>query len=162
MQISPFRRYFPEWRYQKFVLETVGHLISFLLCPDLSSILGKYENMLINLLRFLRIGILPLLLAHSGLTWGDSATEGAMAPAPKRQVELLNLVRHDCGSCHGLQLTGGLGLPLTPQALKERPPEALKDVILHGRNGTAMPPWSPFLSEAEAEWMVQMLMKGLP
>lgn len=138
-----------------------GHLISFQLCL-IRSVLGKCEIMLINILRFFRIGILPLLLAHSGLTWGDSVTEGTRAPTPARQIELLNLVRQDCGSCHGLQLTGGLGLPLTPQALKERPPEALKDVILHGRNGTAMPPWSPFLSEAEADWIVQMLLKGLP
>lgn len=85
-----------------------------------------------------------------------------MAPSSARQVELLNLVRQDCGSCHGLWLGGGLGLPLTPEALREKSPEALKAVILHGRNGTTMPPWNPFLTDAEAGWIVQMLMKGLP
>jgi len=117
--------------------------------------------MLIYLLRLFRIGALPLLLVHSGLTWGDAAVE-AMAPSTARQIELLNLVRQDCGSCHGLQLSGGLGLPLTPQALKEKSPEVLKYVILYGRNGTTMPPWNPFITEAEAGWIVQMLMKGLP
>ncbi|MBI5438434.1 MAG: cytochrome c [Nitrosomonadales bacterium] len=89
------------------------------------------------------------------LAWADS-------PSPPRQAELLNLVRQDCGSCHGLRLNGGLGLPLTPAALDGKSPDALKDAILHGRNGTAMPPWNPFLTEDEARWIVQMLLKGLP
>lgn len=81
---------------------------------------------------------------------------------PARQAELLNLVRQDCGSCHGLRLEGGLGLPLTPQALRGKSPEALKQTILHGRGGTPMPPWNPFLTEAEAGWIVEILLKGLP
>ena len=85
-----------------------------------------------------------------------------MAPTSARQAELLNLVRQDCGSCHGLRLEGGLGLPLTPPALKEKSPEALKQTILHGRGGTPMPPWNPFLTEAEAGWIVESLLKGLP
>jgi cytochrome c55X len=35
-------------------------------------------------------------------------------------------------------------------------------VILHGRRGTAMPPWSRFLTDAEARWIVEQLKKGLP
>ncbi|MBU1689322.1 MAG: cytochrome c [Gammaproteobacteria bacterium] len=83
-------------------------------------------------------------------------------PSPARQTELLNLVRQDCGSCHGLRLEGGLGLPLTPQALKEKSPEALKQTILYGRGGTPMPPWNPFLTDSEAGWIVETLLKGLP
>lgn len=85
----------------------------------------------------------------------------AEPPSPPRQAELLNLVRQDCGSCHGLTLNGGLGLPLTPQTLAGKSPEALKDAILLGRTGTPMPPWNPFMSEAEAGWIVEILMKGL-
>ncbi|MBI4936770.1 MAG: cytochrome c [Nitrosomonadales bacterium] len=118
--------------------------------------------MLNNPLRFFWVSVLPLLLAHSGLTWGDSIVEGVVAPIPARQAELLNLVRQDCGSCHGLRFEGGLGVPLTPAALKGKSPEALRDAILYGRNGTTMPPWNPFLTEAEAGWIVQMLQKGLP
>lgn len=87
---------------------------------------------------------------------------GASVPAPARQAELLHLLRQDCGSCHGLRMAGGLGLPLTPPALKGKHPEALRQTILHGRTGTTMPPWSPFLSEDEAGWMVETLLKGLP
>lgn len=86
----------------------------------------------------------------------------ADTPSSVRQKELLSLVRQDCGSCHGLRLEGGLGLPLTPQALKEKSPEALKQTILYGRGGTPMPPWNPFMTEAEAGWIVEILMKGLP
>jgi len=115
-----------------------------------------------NSLRLSRIGVLSLLFVCSSLAPGDSVAEGVVAPAPERQAELFNLIRQDCGSCHGLQMTGGLGLPLTPEALKDKSPEALKDVILYGRNGTTMPPWNPFLTEAEAVWMVRMLQKRLP
>jgi len=115
-----------------------------------------------DLLRIFRIGALPLLLACSGLAWGDSLAEKVTAPTPARQAELLNLVREDCGSCHGITLKGGLGTPLTPAALKGKSAKALRDTILYGRDGTPMPPWNPFLTEAEAGWIVQMLQKGLP
>lgn len=117
--------------------------------------------MLNNSLRILWLGSLSLALAIPALTMADSSVE-AVAPVPERQAELLNLIRQDCGSCHGLRLEGGLGLPLTPQALKEKSPEALKQTILHGRGGTPMPPWNPFLTEAEAGWIVETLLKGLP
>jgi cytochrome c55X len=35
-------------------------------------------------------------------------------------------------------------------------------VILHGRRGTPMPPWSAHLSQPEARWIVEQLRKGLP
>lgn len=114
-------------------------------------------------LRFFKVGLPLLLLICSGLAWADSATETAVTPPPPaRQAELLNLVRQDCGSCHGLRFEGGLGVPLTPEILKGKPVESLRDTILYGREGTTMPPWNPFLTEAEAAWIVQLLMKGLP
>ena len=103
-----------------------------------------------------------LVLAYSSLARGEESDEGIVAPPPARQAELLNFVRQDCGSCHGLLLEGGFGTPLSPSALAGKPAEALKDTILHGRYGTAMPPWESFLTESEAGWIVQMLQKGLP
>jgi cytochrome c55X len=84
------------------------------------------------------------------------------APGPERQRELVRLVRQDCGSCHGMQLTGGLGLPLTSQALRDKPFEGLVATVVYGRPGTAMPPWQSILSEQEAEWIVRKLMDGFP
>ena len=84
-----------------------------------------------------------------------------VAPAADRQRDLLHLLRHDCGSCHGMRLTGGLGPALTAEALAGKPPALLVATILHGRPGTPMPPWRGQLSEAEAAWLVDRLMEGL-
>lgn len=86
----------------------------------------------------------------------------AAEPAGARQRELVRLVRQDCGSCHGMQLTGGLGLPLTAVALKDKPFDGLVATVVYGRPGTAMPPWQTILSELEAEWIVRQLMAGFP
>ncbi len=86
----------------------------------------------------------------------------ADGPAPSRQAALVDLVRQDCGSCHGLTLKGGLGPSLEPRALADKDDEVLSYVILHGRRGTPMPPWRAHLSEGEAQWIVQQLKKGLP
>ena len=77
--------------------------------------------------------------------------------APQRQAELLHLLRHDCGSCHGMRLEGGLGPALTPARLAPWETEQLAVTILHGRPGTPMPPWRPFLSDQEALWLAQQL-----
>lgn len=79
---------------------------------------------------------------------------------PDRQRSLAHLVRHDCGSCHGLTLGGGLGPPLTAGALADKPDAALRATILHGRPGTPMPPWRGMLSELEVRWVVARLKSG--
>lgn len=81
---------------------------------------------------------------------------------PAREKELVHFVRHDCGSCHGLTLRGGLGPPLTPEALKGKPAAYVKAMILDSRPGTAMPHWRPLLPEAEAAWIAETLLRGLP
>ena len=73
---------------------------------------------------------------------------------------LERLVRQDCGSCHGMTLKGGLGPDIRPQAVAQYSPEALKSVILDGLPGTAMPPWRPLLTEAQAEWIARYLLNG--
>ena len=83
------------------------------------------------------------------------------APSGERQAELVHRVRHDCGSCHGLTMKGGLGPPLLPNDLAERSDDVLVEVILDGVPGTPMPPWRGELSEAEAHWIVEQLRKGL-
>lgn len=92
----------------------------------------------------------------------ESAAESPATMGAARRGELVKLVRQDCGSCHGLTLKGGLGPALLPDALKDKPADYLKAVILQGRPGTAMPPWQRFLSEAEAQWIVFNLQKGFP
>jgi len=78
-----------------------------------------------------------------------------------RQASLKHLLIQDCGSCHGLRMLGGLGPALTPQVLADKPKESLVATIIHGRPGTAMPPWSALLTEAEASWMIDLLLQGV-
>ena len=84
------------------------------------------------------------------------------APAPERGRELVRMVRQDCGSCHGLTLAGGLGPALTPDALVDKPFEGLVATVVSGRPGTPMPPFRGIVSEPEAEWIVDQLMRGFP
>jgi len=81
--------------------------------------------------------------------------------SPERQSDLLHLLRHDCGACHGMTLKGGLGPPLLPESLAKYPKAFLRQTILLGRPGTAMPPWQAFLTQAEAEWLLEQLLKGI-
>ena len=84
----------------------------------------------------------------------------AIEPPAARQAELLHMLRHDCGACHGLRLDGGLGPPLTAAALAGFTPEAIERMILEGRPGTPMPPWKALLSPAEVRWMVRAIRSG--
>ena len=74
-----------------------------------------------------------------------------------RAKSLEHMVLQDCGSCHGLTLKGGLGRPLTRDALSHADPETLALIILDGIPGTAMPPWRPLLTEDEALWIAAYL-----
>lgn len=99
---------------------------------------------------------LASLAALAALPPGDQPT-----PVPEQRAEALrHLLIQDCGSCHGLTLAGGLGPALRPGSLENKPVEFLAYTILNGRPGTAMPPWSVFLTEAEGLWLAREL-KGL-
>jgi len=77
-----------------------------------------------------------------------------------RQAELLYLLKHDCGSCHGMTRKGGLGPPLLPENLRDRPPMFMENTVLDGRPGTPMPPWRGLLTEQEVRWLVEAIRRG--
>lgn len=83
----------------------------------------------------------------------------AAEPAPDA-VKLANLVRQDCGSCHGLTLKGGLGKPLTADRLRQWSSTEIVHIILDGVPGTPMPGWRPLLTESEARWIAEVLKRG--
>jgi cytochrome c55X len=91
---------------------------------------------------------------------GMGATVLAAPPDTARQAELLYLLKHDCGSCHGMTRKGGLGPPLLPESLSNRSPQLLVGVVLDGRPGTPMPPWRGELSEQDAQWLVEAMRRG--
>jgi len=86
----------------------------------------------------------------------------AIEPSISRQAEIRNLLKHDCGSCHGLSLKGGLGPALLAERLRALPDDFLVETIQKGRKGTAMPPWQPFLNIEETNWLVRTLLKQQP
>jgi cytochrome c55X len=102
-------------------------------------------------------GFLPLV-ALAPLLLGDAVAAGEVPE--DRQRALVHLLRHDCGSCHGMTLRGGLGPPLTAAALEGKSRRALEATILFGRPGTPMPPWAGMLSEDEVRWLVEALKSG--
>lgn len=75
----------------------------------------------------------------------------------ERQQYLRNMVQHDCGSCHGITLKGGLGPALTAQALANKSDDVLQLTILKGRVGTPMPPFESLLSMDEVKWIIKWL-----
>jgi cytochrome c55X len=89
------------------------------------------------------------------------AAAASAAPPPERQGELLHRLKHDCGSCHGLTLKGGLGPPLVPEALGDREAEDLAWIIRHGLPGTPMPPWAFEIAADEALWLARLLKQGI-
>jgi len=88
------------------------------------------------------------------------ATSAAATDRAPDTAKLANLVRQDCGSCHGLTLNGGLGKPLTRRELASWDREQITHIILDGVPGTPMPPWRPLLTEAEARWIADALKQG--
>ncbi|MEN8213815.1 MAG: c-type cytochrome [Pseudomonadota bacterium] len=94
-----------------------------------------------------------------------AATKTASLPGEEilesRREEMLYILKHDCGSCHGMTLQGGLGPSLKPDALEKLSQEQVAVTINHGRPGTPMPPWKPFFSEQEALWLAQQLKQGI-
>lgn len=81
----------------------------------------------------------------------------AADPSAARQAELRNLLKNDCGACHGLTLQGGMGPALLPESLIGKADDFLLATILNGRKDTAMPPWQQFLSRDEAGWLLGVL-----
>ena len=106
----------------------------------------------------------------AALLGGGLATGVALAVAPvavagggitaEREVELERLVRQDCGSCHGMRLKGGLGPAIDAEALAGRDARTIAAIILDGIPGTPMPPWRPLISEEEAEWIADYLLRA--
>ena len=98
-----------------------------------------------------------LLISSAVLAW----TQAAAQIDADRRLELLYLLKQDCGSCHGMTLRGGLCPSLLPGALGGKPAELLVATILEGRANTAMPPWKALLTPEEAVWLVDQLQKGV-
>lgn len=108
--------------------------------------------------RAIRMVLAGVLTASSGMLAAPVLAE----PSAARQVQLARWLRDDCGACHGMTLQGGLGSPLTAAALAGKPRDGLVATVMQGRPGTAMPPWQPFMTQEEAQWLIDRLQAGKP
>lgn len=88
---------------------------------------------------------------------GEGGQQGAVTQQRASQLE--RLVRQDCGSCHGMTLKGGLGPDIRAAALAGSDPASIAAIILDGVPGKPMPAWRPLLSEADARWIADYLVK---
>ncbi|MHB0819001.1 c-type cytochrome [Stutzerimonas stutzeri] len=107
-----------------------------------------------------RHAVSRLGLALASLLLIPAALAGA--PNTERQAQLEHLLVQDCGSCHGLRMTGGLGPAITHDALAGKPRDSLIATVTHGRPGTAMPGWNALLDEQDIVWLVDLLLEGYP
>ena len=107
-----------------------------------------------------RHAVSRLGLALASLLLIPSALAGS--PTVERQAQLEHLLVQDCGSCHGLRMTGGLGPAITHDALAGKPRDSLIATVTHGRPGTAMPGWNALLDEQDILWLVDLLIEGYP
>ena len=105
--------------------------------------------------------VTPSLIAMLCMCSVNATSAVADSLSATRQQELLYLLKQDCGSCHGLTLRGGLGPALTAEAIKDKSLQAMVATIRYGRPGTPMPPWANQLTEAEIQWLVEQLYKGV-
>ena len=103
-----------------------------------------------------------ILLTLSLLILAPAATHAAskIEISDSRKLALEHLLKHDCGSCHGMTLKGGLGPSLLPESLKNKPDELLYITISEGRPGTPMPPWKSELSPEDINWIIWLLRRG--
>ncbi|MBF0194122.1 MAG: cytochrome c [Magnetococcales bacterium] len=111
-------------------------------------------------LTVIRTGAIFLLIFT--LSFLYSTPNYAQTLTPKRQATLIHMLKHDCGSCHGLTMKGGLGPPLTPDTLAEKDMDTLLDTVFYGVPEQAMPPWEGLLSREEIFWIIEQLKKGTP
>ena len=86
------------------------------------------------------------------------APEGDPAAGVVQGLPVGDFFQANCAVCHGADRAGitGLGLPLTPTALTQ-PDEFYHETIANGRAGTAMPAWSPQLSDEDISALVQFI-----
>lgn len=102
----------------------------------------------------------PAMFSAAAATLSLGIALAGSVPDADRRAELTHLVLHDCGSCHGMTLRGGLGGPLMPTNLEHYSSEDVAILILDGVPGKPMPPWRGQLSRQDALWIAEQLKKG--
>jgi len=115
---------------------------------------------MVNRNALLLLTLLIYGLGNPGVAAQPAPTSPALTdgqPSPSRQLQLRRMLEHDCGSCHGLRLTGGLGPAIHAEAMRQLPQAAIAATIYQGRPGTPMPAWKSMITAAEADWLAAFM-----
>ncbi len=102
-----------------------------------------------NINSVLKASLICLLLLNVSAVYAELSSD--------RKQQLEHLLKHDCGSCHGMTLKGGLGPALLAENLKDKPDEFLFLTIQQGRPGTPMPSWKAQLNKNDINWIIHLL-----
>jgi cytochrome c oxidase cbb3-type subunit III len=87
---------------------------------------------------------------------------GKPAAAQQEAADFRTLFRENCSGCHGVEGKGGPGRILNDSLyLAFIPKERLRDVIEHGRTGTAMPAWAHSDGGALTSGQISTLIDGM-
>ena len=102
------------------------------------------------------MNLLNALFFMTSLSFFTNAYSESL-PTEVRQKQLIHMLKHDCGSCHGMTLKGGLGPALLVSSLKQFSDEYLFTVIKYGKAEKAMPPWGKILKDDEIKFLIRYL-----
>lgn len=75
------------------------------------------------------------------------------------KMDVVKVFEKECQGCHGPNHEGGVGSSLDPKVIRSKNSYALRDVILNGRAGTAMPAFKSSFTNDDADKMVDYLLK---
>ncbi|MFZ3052593.1 MAG: cytochrome D1 domain-containing protein [Sulfuricurvum sp.] len=75
------------------------------------------------------------------------------------KMDVAKMFDKECQGCHGPNHEGGVGSSLDPKAIAKKGDYFLRDTILNGRAGTAMPDFKSKFTSDDADKMVQYLLK---
>ena len=87
-----------------------------------------------------------------------SSFVATLAIAGTSSMDYAKMYEKECQGCHGPIHQGGVGSDLRPKALKKKSHHLLVNVILHGRENTAMPAWDSKFTPDDAAGMIDWLM----
>ncbi len=91
-------------------------------------------------------------------------TPSPSPPPTASPVNVDEIYTAKCAMCHGDKRQGvsGLGPELTPESLTPLDYTEIRDAILNGRSGTAMPPFKGTLTREEVDALVQYIKDTSP
>ena len=83
-------------------------------------------------------------------------------PDPRTVVSFTTLYELNCAGCHGARGEGGLAVGLAaPGYLAYAPDAAVREVVAHGRPGTAMPPFARRAGGMLSDEQIEALVAGI-